>query len=101
MAKATLRTYAVGITTDECYAAVFSVRKGAVLKAIAAVKGFVGVHPAPRVQCFLFLTPEAQKQAYKIARQKGFQTAMLIKNTAFIPLGDVPLPEVQRNDADD
>lgn len=100
MAKATLKTYAVGITTDECYAAVFSVRKGAVLKAIAAVKGFVGVHPGPRVQCFLFLTPEAQKQAYKIAK-RNFKTAMLIKNTAFVPLGDVAVPEVQRNDADD
>ena len=101
MATAAMKTYAMGITTEECYSAILSAKKSNVLKEISAVKGFVGVHPRTRMQIFLYLTPEAQKQAYKIARQKGFQTAMLIKNTAFIPLGDVPLPEVQRNDADD
>lgn len=100
MSKAAMKTYAMGLGTYECYDALIKNGRGAI-KALVNIQGFVGVHSADRTQVLLYQTPAARRKAYQMAKRLGFQTAMIITNTDYVPSGDVPLPEVQRNDADD
>lgn len=81
--KAELRTYALGIGMRDCYRMI--VRGGETIRQITGVKGFVGVHVKERVEIFLYLTPEARKQAYLILKDAGVK-GFLIKQAAFVPM---------------
>ena len=101
MAEEKVKTYALGIGTWECYDAIMKKKRGDMIRALVAVPGFIGGHTTDRVQVLLYQTPGARRKAYQRAKQLGFKTAMIIANTDYTPLGDVPLPEVQRNEAVD
>ena len=101
MAKAVMKTYALGIGMYECYDAIINKKRSGAIKALFNIQGFMGVHSTDRVQVLLYQTPAARRKAYQMAKRLGFQTAMIITNTDYVPSGDMPLPEVQRNDADD
>ena len=83
--KTEIKTYALGIGTWECYDAIVNKKRGDALKALCNVQGFLGVHPTDRVQVLLYLTPAARRKAYQLAQRMGFRSAMIIKNTAYVP----------------
>lgn len=96
--KLEMKTYALGIGTWECYDAIINKKKGDALKALCSVQGFVGVHPTDRVQVLLYLTPAARRKAYQRAQRLGFRSAMIITNTAYVPINNVPGPEVDHGE---
>lgn len=93
--KAELKTYALGVSTKTCYEIIMC--GGKKLRDICSVQGFVGVHPKERIQIFLYLTPAARRKAYRILKEAGIHSH-IIAAPAFVPLSDVPLPEVDRDD---
>lgn len=86
--KIEMKTYALGLSSLECYAALGNKKKKKALTDLMRMPGFVGVHPTDRVQVLLYLTPGARKAAYQAAKKAGFVSAMLILNTAYVPINN-------------
>ena len=84
--NASMKTYALGITTDEAYLAMINKKMGNAIRAISRIQGFVGVHPKERMQIFLYLTPKARSGTARILRTTGFKSVMIIERPAFVPI---------------